>query len=157
MRNTLDLPGATNRAYSKVPTAAMQGQKPWSQFDGSVGDPVLRSMIAVYTSGASIAGLAEPQIADNVRKAATYTLTLGEKPALPTLAQAFPDRPKPAAKSLARGKTVYDAHCASCMAARPMRAGSCPSRTSSSRRLPMSGLTWRACGSATTTCCRRRW
>lgn len=114
VRNTLDLPGQGNVAYSKVPIAAMQGDKPWSQFDGSIGDPVVRSMIAVFTSGSSIAALDEPQIADNVVKAATYTLRLGADPPLPTLAATFPDRPPPSAEALARGQAVYAQQCSSC-------------------------------------------
>jgi mono/diheme cytochrome c family protein len=114
VRNTLDLPGQGNVAYSKVPIAAMQGDKPWSQFDGSIGDPVVRSMIAVFTSGSAIAALDDPQIADNIRKAATYTLRLGVEPPLPTLAATFPDRPAPAADTLARGRAVYAQQCSSC-------------------------------------------
>lgn len=114
VRNTLDLPGQGNVAYSKVPLAAMQGDKPWSQFDGSIGDPVVRSMIAVFTSGSSIPALDEPQIADNIVKAATYTLRLGADPPLPTLAATFPDRPPPTAEALARGRAVYERQCSSC-------------------------------------------
>lgn len=114
VRNTLDLPGATNHAYSKVPLAARQGAKSWSQFDGSIGSPVVRSMIAVFTSGASVAALAEPQIVDDIKKAATYTLELGIKPPLPTLAQTFPDRPAPSPESLERGRAIYAADCAGC-------------------------------------------
>ena len=114
VRNTLDLPGADNRAYSKVPLAAMQRDKKWSQFDGSIGDPVVRSMIAVFTSGASAAALNEPQIADNIEKAATYTLALGVEPKLPTLAESFPTRPLPAAETVARGREIYLQHCDGC-------------------------------------------
>lgn len=114
VRNTLDLPGATNRAFSKVPLAAMQADKPWSQFDGSIGDPVVRSMVAVFTSGASTAGLAEPQIVDNIRKAAAYTLKLGVQPPLPALAATFLDRAKPSDDVLTRGSAVYLQQCDSC-------------------------------------------
>jgi cytochrome c5 len=114
VRNTLDLPGAANHALSKVPLAALQRDKPWSQFDGSIGDPLLRSMLAVYASGTSIAALAEPEIVHNVRAAADYTLALGRTPPLPTFAEVFPERPKPADERLARGGEVYRQHCDSC-------------------------------------------
>ena len=114
VRNSLDLPGADNRAYSKVPLAAMQGGKHWSQFDGSVGDPVVRSMVAVFTSGASVAALNDVQITDNVKKAARYTLNLGQVPALPTLSEAFPGTPPPPQGAIARGRLVYGTACAGC-------------------------------------------
>lgn len=114
VRNALDLPGAGNLAYSKVPLVAGQHGKTWSQFDGSIHDPVVRSMIAVYTSGASIAGLAEPQIEHNVRTAAAYTLHLGAQPRLPTLAQRFPDLPHPDPTQLQQGRELYRAHCHRC-------------------------------------------
>lgn len=114
VRNTLDFPGADNRAYSKVPLAAMQIDKQWSQFDGSIGDPIVRSMIAVFTSGASIAALDEPQIADNVRKAATYTLRLGVDPKLPHLRDVFTNLPPPSPEALAQGRAVYMTHCDGC-------------------------------------------
>jgi mono/diheme cytochrome c family protein len=119
VRNALDLPGADNRAYSKVPVAALQALRPWSQFDGSVGDPVVRSMIAVFTSGASIAALNEPQIADNIEKAAQYTLRLGESPAWPRLWDAFPETPRADAATLAAGERIWTTHCATCHAAAP--------------------------------------
>ncbi|HKO08960.1 MAG TPA: hypothetical protein VJ487_14710 [Alphaproteobacteria bacterium] len=114
VRNTLDLPGAKNIAYSKVPLAAMQGLKRWSQFDGSIGDPVVRSMIAVFTSGASLAALNEPQISDNIVKAAAYTLRRGIDPPLPSLAETFPNRPKPSAETLEKGHLVYVRACDGC-------------------------------------------
>jgi hypothetical protein len=92
----------------------MQSDKPWSQFDGSIGDPIVRSMIAVFTSGTSIAALNDPQISDNIVKAATYTLHLGVDPPLPRLAEAFPGRLIPAPDVLSRGKAVYMGQCSRC-------------------------------------------
>ncbi|WP_133118184.1 hypothetical protein [Rhizobium hidalgonense] len=114
VRNTLDLPGGGNFAYSKVPLAAMQGLKRWSQFDGSIGDPVVRSMIAVFTSGASIAALDDPEISRNIEQAAAYTLKLGTSTALPTLADQFPALLKPSAETLDRGYSVYMQYCNAC-------------------------------------------
>jgi hypothetical protein len=114
VRNTLDFPGEKNVAYSKVPLAAMQDLKRWSQFDGSIGDPVIRSMIAVFTSGTTRTALNEPQIADNIAKAATYTLRLGVDPPLPRLAQAFPNAPKPSDETIGIGRALYMRACDSC-------------------------------------------
>lgn len=114
VRNTLDFPGATNRAYSKVPAAILQGDKSWSQFDGSIGDPTIRSMIAVFTSGSSIAALDDPQIADNIRKAAAFTLALGNNPPMKTLAETFPGLPTPSTETLTKGKEMYMHYCNGC-------------------------------------------
>lgn len=114
VRNTLDFPGEGNVAYSKVPLAAMQGLKKWSQYDGSIGDPTVRSLIAVFTSGASLPAINDPQIADDIRKAAEFTLKLGVDPKLPSLAEAFPDRPAPSADTLSTGRALYMQHCDSC-------------------------------------------
>jgi hypothetical protein len=114
VRTTLNFPGEGNVAFSKVPLAAMQGFKTWSQYDGSIGDPTVRSLVAVFTSSATIPALNNRQIADNVRSAADYTLRLGLDPALPALAQAFPDRPSPSPEILNRGRTVYEQQCERC-------------------------------------------
>lgn len=114
VRNTLDFPGGGNVAYSKVPLAAMEGLKKWSQYDGSIGDATVRSLIAVFTSSATIPAINEPQITDNVRKASQFTIDLGTKLPLPTLAQAFPDRPAPAPELVSRGRAVYMQQCDGC-------------------------------------------
>ena len=114
VRNTLNFPGEGNVAYSKVPLAAMQGFKTWSQYDGSIGDPTVRSLVAVFTSDATIPALNNRQIADNIKSAADYTLRLGIDPRLPTLAEAFPDRPVPPMEILARGRAVYEQQCDRC-------------------------------------------
>jgi cytochrome c5 len=114
VRNTLDFPGQGNVAYSKVPLAAMEGSKRWSQYDGSIGDATVRSLIAVFTSSATIPAINEPQIADNVRKASQFTIDLGVKLPLPSLAQAFPDNPAPSKELVDKGRSVYMAHCDGC-------------------------------------------
>jgi RoxA-like, cytochrome c-like len=115
VRDTLGFPDAGNVAYSKVPLAASQGWKKWSQYDGSIGDPIVRSVIAVFTSGASVPAINNPQIADNVRQASEFTIELGTKVMpLPTLAQGFPNRPTPSPSVLERGRVVYMQQCNSC-------------------------------------------
>ena len=114
VRNTLDFPDEKNFAYSKVPLAAMQAAKRWSQFDGSIGDPVVRSLIAVFTSGATLPALNDKQVSDNIVKAAAYTLQLGIDPPLPSLADAFPAIPRPAADVLEQGRTIYARECGRC-------------------------------------------
>ena len=114
VRNTLDFPGQGNVAYSKVPLAGWQGLRKWSQYDGSIGDSTVRSLIAVFTSSATIPAINEPQIADNVRKASQFTIDLGTRIKLPTLEQAFPDRPAPAAALVEKGRTVYMQQCNGC-------------------------------------------
>ena len=114
VRNTIDFPGQGNVAYSKVPLAAMQGLKKWSQYDGSIGDATVRSLIAVFTSSATIPALNERQISDNVKQAADFTLKLGIDPPLPSLAQAFPDHPAPSADLLNKGRAVYEQQCDRC-------------------------------------------
>src|SRR5262245_32352069 len=68
------------RRLFQGPAGGDAGFKRWSQFDGSIGDPVIRSMIAVFTSGTTRTALNDPQIADNIVKAANYTLRLGIDP-----------------------------------------------------------------------------
>jgi len=114
IRGTLDLPGESNLAISKIPTITDQADRPWSEFDGSLGDPKLRSFVAVFASGASIPALNEPQIADNIRKAAMLTQNLGIDPKLPTLFEAFPEYKPPGPERLARGRDIYLQQCSGC-------------------------------------------
>ncbi|HXE16401.1 MAG TPA: hypothetical protein VN632_04175 [Stellaceae bacterium] len=114
VRNTLNFPGQGNVAYSKVPLAGWQGLRKWSQYDGSIGDPTVRSLIAVFTSSATLAAIDEPQIADNVRKASQFTIDLGTRIKLPTLQQAFPEHPAPPPALVAKGRAVYMQQCDSC-------------------------------------------
>lgn len=114
VRNALDLPGADSIAYSRVPLVAMQKDRPWSQYDGSVGDPVVRSMVAIFTSGASVSALNTPQVSYNIKQAAEYTLNLGRQPRLPSLRGTFPNVPIPPPDIVSRGRKVYLQQCAGC-------------------------------------------
>ncbi len=82
VRNVLNFPGEANAALSKVPLAFDQSQRlrPWSQFDGSIHRPVVRSMIAAFTSGSTLTALAIPAVEQSIRAAAEYTLALGAAP-----------------------------------------------------------------------------
>ncbi len=81
VRNELDFPGAKNFAYSKVPAVSSSRARLSAALaiDGSVANPTTRSLIAAYTSGASLAGLANPAVAHNVRAAAAYTESHGAR------------------------------------------------------------------------------
>jgi len=121
VRNELDFPGAKNFAYSKVPAAFEQSRamRPRSQFDGSVANPTTRSLIAAYTSGASLAGLANPAVAHNVRAAAAYTEVMGLATGIKTFAEMFPAVPAPDPALLSLGRDSYMRNCASCHGHRP--------------------------------------
>jgi hypothetical protein len=89
VRVALNLPGADNLALSKIPVVFEQDPKlrPRSQYDGSVKDPVTRSFTAAYASGASVEALSKPEIVDNIKAAAAYTVTLGITDAVPGYAE----------------------------------------------------------------------
>jgi mono/diheme cytochrome c family protein len=98
--------------------------RPWSQFDGSIGDHVTRSLIAARTSGSSVEALSKPEIEHNVRAAADYTLNLGSGPEVKTYAQLFPEaqyRIDPVRAE--RGFAVYQASCNACHGYRPLGGG----------------------------------
>jgi hypothetical protein len=122
VRVALDVPAHDNLAYSKIPGTFEQSKtlRPRAQFDGSIADPVTRSLIAAYTSGSSVAALAEPSIAANIRAAAAYTLDLGPKTGVPTFASVF--GPLDPAK-VERGFEVFRQNCAGCHGYRPTDGG----------------------------------
>lgn len=105
----MDRPGATDRAYSKLPVVYRQADKPLAQFDGSAKDIVLRSALAALGTGATLESLAVPQILDNVTKASEYTRELEG----PTYAEVFPDLPINADR-VARGRDAYLQFCDAC-------------------------------------------
>ncbi|MEM9199386.1 MAG: cytochrome c, partial [Pseudomonadota bacterium] len=115
VRVTLELPGVENMAFSKIPAVFEQRSdlRPRSQFDGSILDPVTRSFIAAYASGATPTALAKPEIARSVRQAAAYTETLGIDAPLPAFAATFPAL-APSPQEIAAGRAVYRTHCVAC-------------------------------------------
>ncbi|MDX1500850.1 MAG: hypothetical protein R3325_00705 [Thermoanaerobaculia bacterium] len=136
VRVAMEMPGATNRALSKVPAAFEQNHlmRDRSQYDGSIGDYVVRSLIAAYTSGAQVPALANPAIEHNVRASARHTLYLGSvsEPAdpqdgatrtpVPTFAESFPGVPIDPALAAA-GLEVYMLYCNDCHGYRPLDGG----------------------------------
>lgn len=120
VRVALNLPGADNMALSKIPAVFEQATalRPRSQYDGSIGDPVTRSMIAAYASGASVQALSKPEVVHNIRNAAAYTETLGITIKVPSYRELFPaTAPEPA--RVAAGFALYRRYCNSCHGHRP--------------------------------------
>ncbi|HKU44181.1 MAG TPA: hypothetical protein VJR89_38735 [Polyangiales bacterium] len=111
VRNVMDLPAATDRAFCKIPTLFRQQDRTWGQFDGSVRDRLTRSVLAAIAIGATAENLPMPDIAGGVNGAIAYTLTLQG----PAYRDIFPEhyaRLEPAA--VERGKQLYARHCDSC-------------------------------------------
>ena len=120
VRVILELPGEENFAYSKIPAVFEQRQdlRPRSQFDGSIGDPVTRSFVAAYASGASLVALSKPEIADNIRNAAAYTEDLGIGIGVERFKDLFSDH-QPTPEQINDGLLVYQDHCQQCHGFRP--------------------------------------
>lgn len=115
VRVALELPGVDNHAVSKIPAVFEQDPalRPRSQFDGSIRDPVTRSFIAAYASGATPTALSKPEIARTIRQAALFTERLGIDHPVPAFAEIFPDHaPDPAL--VAEGFAAYREDCAVC-------------------------------------------
>ncbi len=75
VNSVLDLPARDNHGYSKIPAVFREGDRIWSQFDGSVRDHNTRSGLAAMTSGGSVHNLSGLGVADHVIEAASYTRT----------------------------------------------------------------------------------
>ena len=120
VRVALQLPGAENMALSKLPVVFEQATalRPFSQYDGTIGNPTTRSMVAAYASGASVLALSQAEVAHNVRGAAAYTEDLGIGVKVPRYRDLFPDK-APDAQRVAAGFTVYQRACNACHGNRP--------------------------------------
>jgi mono/diheme cytochrome c family protein len=120
VRVALNLPGAENMAMSKIPAVFEEavGLRPFSQYDGSIGNPTTRSMIAAFASGASAEALAKPEVAHNIASAAAFTETLGIGVRLPRYRDLFPDK-APDPQRVAAGFAVYQHACNGCHGNRP--------------------------------------
>lgn len=116
VRVALELPGQDNYAFSKIPAVFEQGRdlRPRAQYDGSISDPVVRSLIAAYASGATPLALSKPEIAHSIRAAAAYTAELGISVPVPGFAELFADLPPPDPARLAEGAASYRRHCSAC-------------------------------------------
>ncbi|SMF51377.1 hypothetical protein SAMN06265365_11795 [Tistlia consotensis] len=124
VRVALNLPGEENYAYSKIPAVFEQRRdlRPRAQYDGSVRNPVTRSFIAVYASGASVLALSKPEVAWDVRTAAAYTEELGLSIPVPSFAETFPKH-LPDPTQVEAGFQVYKTWCADCHGYRPVGGG----------------------------------
>lgn len=123
VRVSLALPGADNYALSKIPAVWEQATdlRPRSQYDGSIGSPVTRSLIAAYASGASPLALSKPEIAHNVRAAAAYTEALNvDGGDVPVFADLFEPPPR---DLIERGFQTYLKFCNGCHGYRPLDGG----------------------------------
>jgi len=109
VRFYMDRPAATDRSYSKLPPVYRQADRVWAQNDGSVRNPVTRSVFAAMAAGATADNLVVPGIYQNLMNVVEYTKTLDG----PRYAEIFPDHPIDAAKA-GRGQAVYMRHCDSC-------------------------------------------
>lgn len=105
----LNRPGATDRAYSKLPGIYEQRIKEHAQYDGSAKNFVLRSALAALGSGATLETLALPEVLDNIRKASEYSLDLKG----PKFTEIFKDVPLDPGRA-ARGAEVYKQFCTDC-------------------------------------------
>ncbi len=123
-RFSLNVPSAENRAISKIGAVFEQDPalKPHAQFDGSISDPILRSMVAVYASGTTVEALSKPIVMQNVRAAAAYTLHLGDDYGAYSYAGRFPQHPIDGAAA-ARGYDLYKTQCQQCHGSRPPGGG----------------------------------
>jgi hypothetical protein len=127
VRTALNFPGQNNFALSKVPAVFDQQAKPRSQYDGSIDDRVVRSLVAAYTSGSSVEALAQPEVVHNIHAAADFTRDAGNRPntqagfEVPAYPAVFPGRYDPARAK--RGLEVYKQYCQSCHGYRPLGDG----------------------------------
>jgi hypothetical protein len=109
VRFILDRPGAEDRSFSKLPPVYRQADREWAQFDGSVRDPLTRSVFAAVAAGATRENLVLPDLFRSVSRNIEYSLRLEG----PRWADVFPDRPIDSAKR-DRGREVYRQHCDAC-------------------------------------------
>jgi hypothetical protein len=111
VRNVLDLPAATDRAYCKIPTLYQQQDREWGQYDGSVRDRLTRSVLAAVAVGATPHNLILEDISQGVIRSIAFTMTLDG----PSYAKLFPaELAKLDPASIARGAAVYRQHCDGC-------------------------------------------
>jgi hypothetical protein len=109
VRFVLDRPGAVDRSYSKLPAIYRQATRGWAQYDGSVREPLSRSVFAAIAAGSTRENLVLPDLIHIVRQNIEYSLRLDG----PRWCDVFPDHPVDAAK-VRRGWEVYRQHCNDC-------------------------------------------
>jgi hypothetical protein len=109
VRFTLDRPAAADRAISKLPPVYRQSLRPWAQYDGSVRNPVDRSLFAAIAAGATVDNLALPDLRDNMMRNVRFTMDLRG----PAYATVFPRHAIDPEKA-GRGRAVYLKYCNDC-------------------------------------------
>ncbi len=120
VRFAMDRPGATDRSFSKLPSLFEQKNRDWAQFDGSIRDPLSRSVLAATAAGATPQNLVIPEITHNVTQANNYTQDLRA----PSFTEVFKDQGITLDTSKAeRGQKVYAQHCSSCHGFRQVSNG----------------------------------
>jgi hypothetical protein len=142
VRTALRFPGQNNLALSKVPAVFDQQAKARSQYDGSIDDRVIRSLVAAYASGSSVEALAQAEVVHNIYAAAEFTKDDGNRPnaapgfEVPSYPAVFPGHYDPVRAK--RGLEVYKQHCQACHGYRPLgdhdekpydTAVTCPSKS----------------------------
>ena len=98
----MNRPGTSMSVYTKIATVYQERLREWSQFDGSIRDLNARSGMAAFAAGATPDNLAIPEIANNVKQASEFVMTLTG----PTYASTFPTRALDPTK-VQRGKDIY--------------------------------------------------
>jgi hypothetical protein len=96
---------------SKIPCLYRQDRREWAQFDGSVGDPILRNSLAALGVGASIYNLRMPGILHTLQQAYVFVKTLEA----PRYAEVITDPASAVDPGRAeRGRAVYAQYCSAC-------------------------------------------
>ncbi|MGO7964708.1 c-type cytochrome [Rhizobium ruizarguesonis] len=111
VRIVLDRPGNDMPAYTKIATVFSEDHRARAQFDGSIGDIYARSSLAALAAGATVTNMANPEIADNIRKASDFTKTL--RPL--RYSEMFPEAAAALDPArLLQGHKIYGQYCAAC-------------------------------------------
>lgn len=111
LRFVKDRPGATDRAFTKLIAVYEQQNREWAQVDGSVNDPVSRSVLASVAAAATPENLLTPGIRNSLTANVGYVATLMG----PSYLEVFGelgitiDQEK-----VERGRDVYMQYCTAC-------------------------------------------
>jgi mono/diheme cytochrome c family protein len=119
VRVHLDRPAGSSKGaqpdhgFSKIPPVYIQDRNyhgDWAQYDGSIGEYVVRSTLAAATAGATVHNLAQPDLAANIRLAAEWTRDA--RP--PSWKEVFRSEAPSSPDTLKLGEAVYARECRSC-------------------------------------------
>lgn len=120
VRIALGVPGADNFAISKIPVVFEQSPKlrPFSQYDGGIGNTTTRALIAAFAAGSSVEALSKPDVARNIARAAAFTEGLGIDVKVPSYRELFPEAAFDPER-VKKGFAVYQRECNGCHGNRP--------------------------------------